>query len=311
MATAADTTTSAAAAAAAETTAAAAAGAPAAELLDAILAVAVSAARGAGALMREHAGRTAVDKAKATSQDLVTAVDTACQELITAAVAGAFPEHAFLGEESVPPGAEASAAAIRALVAREWLWVVDPIDGTTNFIQGLPASVVSIAVAHRGTVMVGVIYEPYRDDLFTAVRGRGARRNGEPIAVSPDAAMRNAVFGFGTHHTPHVCSAMLRGVGAVAPRCRGVRSFGSAALHLAYTACGRLTGFWELDLSSWDIAAGSLLVTEAGGRVTDTRGEAYTLTTRDVFASNGADDVHGALLATLAAAGAVRPDPRA
>lgn len=103
---------------------------------------------------------------------------------------------------------------------------------------------------------------------------------------------------------------MLRGVGVIADLSRGVRSFGSAALHLSYTACGRLTGFWELDLSSWDIAAGSLLVTEAGGKVTDTRGEPYTLATRDVFASNGARDVHERALEALATAKAVRPDPR-
>lgn len=177
--------------------------------------------------------------------------------------------------------------------------VVDPIDGTTNFVHGIPCSVVSIAIAHRGVVVVGCILDPYRNELFTAIRGQGAKKNGEPMRVSAETDLKRALFGFGTHTLKTVRETMLRGVAAVGDVSRGVRSFGSAALHLSWVACGRLTGFWELDLSSWDLAAGSLLVEEAGGRCADTRGHPYTLRTRDMFATNGAPDIHEGALEAL------------
>jgi len=284
---------------------------PSSWALDAVRDVAVAVAKQAGVLIRSRAGLTAVDHLKASSQDLVTVVDKACQDLIADAVARHFPTHAMLGEEDVPPGSAASATALAALADREWLWVVDPLDGTTNFVHGLPNSVVSIGVAHRGTVVVAVIYNPYLDELFTAVHGKGAFVNGQRMRVADTASLKAGLLAAGFHHTPHVASTMVRGVAAMLPAARGVRSFGSAALHLAYTAMGRLTGFWELDLSSWDIAAGALLVAEAGGRVTDTRGGAYTLAVRDVLATNGAPGVHDAVLAVLAGARADRPDPPA
>lgn len=273
--------------------------------LCALVDVAAAAAHRAGALMLSHTGRrVAVAATKAGIQDLVTEVDKQCQDVIEAHIKAAFPHADFLGEESVPPGAAAADAAIRAAQGSRLLFVVDPIDGTTNFVCDLAISVVSIAVASGGEVVGGVVHNPYRGETFTAVKGGGAWLNGARLAVSPAAALGDATLAYGLHHRPEVARCMLRGLTAVTGACRGARSLGSAALHLAYVAAGRLEGFWELGLSAWDIAAGALLVAEAGGRVTDTRGAAYALTTRDVMATCGAPGVHDALLAALRDAGA-------
>lgn len=273
--------------------------------------VSSAAAREAGAIINEGRGKIFAAKTKASVVDLVTEVDVKCQNVIEKRLMEAFPESAFLGEESVAPGAAASAAAIRATLeqGKEWMFIVDPLDGTANFVSSIPLSVVSIGIAYKGEVVGGVIYEPARDELFTAMKGHGAFLNGTtPLHVSPAEKMVEAVWAFGTHHTQHVARTMLRGVGALSAVCRTVRSFGSAALHLAYVAAGRLTGFTELDLSSWDVSAGSLIVMEAGGKVTDTRGEPYTLLTRDTFATNGAPEVHDGGLAALRSVDAHRPD---
>ena len=209
-------------------------------LLDAVLHTATHAARAAGALMREHAGRVVIDHEKAGNQDIVTAIDQACQKLIEDAVGAAFPAHRLLGEESVAAGSKASTAATIAAVVGQpgWLWVIDPIDGTTNFVAGIPFSVVSIGVSHDGELQVGVVYDPYRDELFSAVKGRGtwlhtaggaARRQ---CVVSPEPLMRNALFAYGLHHTPSVAHTMLDGVRAITDVSRGARCLGSAALHL-------------------------------------------------------------------------------
>ena len=215
--------------------------------LEAILAVAVRAARAAGALILEHSGRVAIAATKADAADLVTEVDVRCNEVIKASVAAAFPAHAFLGEEDVAPGSAAAAASLTAALGQaQFLWVVDPIDGTTNFVCGLPLSCVSIGVARDGVVVVAVIYEPFRNELFTATLGGGARLNGVPCAVAGADVLARCVLGFGTHHTPHVARAMVKAAGAVSPHCRGLRALGSAALMMAYVANGRLGGFFEV-----------------------------------------------------------------
>eukprot|EP01138_Halocafeteria_seosinensis_P003131 gb/GECG01003200.1/.p1 GENE.gb/GECG01003200.1/~~gb/GECG01003200.1/.p1 ORF type:complete len:284 (+),score=40.57 gb/GECG01003200.1/:1-852(+) len=267
--------------------------------LEAIRRVAERGALQAGRHFRDKAGNTAVEALKDGSQDLVTAVDKECQNIVEESIKQAFPQHAILGEESVESGSEASAAAIEKLSKEEWLWIIDPIDGTTNFIHGLPLSVVSIGVAHKGTMVAGVIYDPYRDELFSAVKGKGATCNNKPIHVSKEPELKDAVVAFSTHHTPEMASLMLRGAGEVATRARSVRSLGCAAIHLAWVAAGKLSAFWELDLSIWDIAAGCLLVQEAGGRVGETSGEEFSLHTRDTLASNGNSGVHDTLLRLL------------
>lgn len=240
---------------------------PSDEELKAVLEVATAAARQAGALMRQHVGRIDVEKEKATYQDLVTACDKACQDTIEAAIKSSFPTHDILGEESVPSGWAASTAAIDAKLRAvadglptPWLWIIDPIDGTTNFVHGIPCSVVSIGVAYKDSVVVGCIYEPYRDEMFTAIKGQGAHLNGRPIHVdSVNTTVARSLWGYGLHHTHHVGGIMIRGLHAMLKVSRGCRSLGSAALHLAYVSCGRLTGFWELDLSSWDVGGCSLV----------------------------------------------------
>lgn len=267
---------------------------PSAEDLLAIRDLAVSLAESAGALILSHSGRrTQVKGTKSGHQDLVTEVDLACQRIIEAGIAARFPSHVVLGEESVAAGAAASTAALAAVAASEWLWVIDPLDGTTMFAQDLALSTVSIGVAWRGTVVVGVIHNPYRAETFAATQGGGAWLNGSMrLAVSSAQSMPEALWSYGLGNNPRTAHAMLRGVGAVLDASRGARSLGSAALHLASVAAGRFEGFFELDLASWDVCAGALLVQEAGGRATDMRGGEYTLATRDIYVTCGAPGVH-------------------
>lgn len=272
-----------------------------------ILDVCIIAAREAGQIIRDTCGKIAVEKTKATVQDLVTVADKNCQDLIEARLKERFPFADFLGEENVAAGAIASAQALQSFLTppRDLLFIVDPIDGTTNFVSGIPFSVVSIGVARRNELCVGVIYEPYRDELFTSMKGQGAFLNGEKrLSVSPESLLINSVLGFGLGSSSRVATTMIKGLSALEPVTRGQRALGSAALHLAYVAAGRLTVFYECDLSSWDISAGSLLVNEAGGRVTDTRGVPYTLETRDILASNGKGNIHSQIVDLLVKVGA-------
>lgn len=270
-----------------------------------MLQVAEAAARAAGRVMAAKVGAEVV-QTKAFAADLLTAVDTECEEVVRATVAKAFPEHAFLGEESV-----GSTEAMAALLASPgWLWVVDPIDGTTNFVSGQPMSAVSIGVAYAGVLRVGVIYDPYRDELFSAAVGAGATLNGAPIAASTARAreLREAVVASGAPPNPRSCAPCFRAMTLLQPpRTRTIRILGSAAINFAWVACGRLDAWFEPDLSPWDSAAGAVLVREAGGRMTDCEGVEFALGTRPVCASNGA--VHEELLTVLREARATQLDP--
>lgn len=261
-------------------------------------AVAVNCASKAGEWIKSRIGRFAEPDLKQSMHDLVTEVDKGSERLIRNLIATHFPQHSFLGEEGVEPGPEASAKALEEVGNAEYLWIVDPIDGTTNFVHGFPFYSVSIALAHRGQVIVGVVYDPSKDELFVAERGKGAYVHGKPMKVSKEKTLRQSLVatGFPADHQMAL-PLNLRQIQAVAPKVRNVRTAGSAALHMAYVAAGRLSGFWEIGLNSWDLAAGSLLVEEAGGRVTDQSGEPYHLGVRNVVASNGA--VHGELLQAL------------
>jgi myo-inositol-1(or 4)-monophosphatase len=211
-----------------------------------------------------------------------------------------FPNHDFLGEEDVPPGKDASTAALDAkLVANDssWLWIVDPIDGTTNFVHGMPLCMPSVAATYNGEVVVGVIYDCHRDELFTAIKGRGAYMNGERISVGQQETIGDAIVAMGSPPAVESMNMSLKGVAALMPKVRTIRMLGSAAIMLAWVANGRLTCYWEYDLSSWDIAAGALLVTEAGGRFTDLAGNDYSLRTRKICATNG--KVHDEILSVL------------
>ncbi|GAA3409807.1 inositol monophosphatase family protein [Paenibacillus hodogayensis] len=264
-------------------------------------AVAINTAAKAGEWIKLKLGSHATLAQKSTSHDLVTEVDKGSETMIRNLIRTHFPQHAILGEEGVAPGADASARALKAMQDEEYLWIVDPIDGTTNFVHGFPFFSVSIALAHRGEVIVGVVYDPSRDELFVAEKGKGVYVKGKRMNVSAEAKLSDALVATGfPADSGYALPLNLQGIQAVAPRVRNIRVAGSAALHMAYVAVGRLSGFWEIGLNSWDVAAGALLVSEAGGLITDTAGQPYTLAVRHVLASNG--KIHEELRETLAGA---------
>ena len=178
-----------------------------------------------------------------------------------------------------------------------FLWIVDPIDGTSNFVHGMPLCMPSIACAYHGIVVVGVIYDPHRDEMFSAVKNQGATMNSNPIRVGQQEVLGDAIVAMGSPPGEESLNMSLLGIKALMPKVRTIRMLGSAALMLAWVANGRLTCYWEYDLSSWDIAAGALLVQEAGGRFSSLKNEDFNLSERRICASNG--KVHDAVIETL------------
>ncbi|GIQ69173.1 inositol monophosphatase [Xylanibacillus composti] len=261
-------------------------------------AVAISAASKSGEWIKSRMGQFQELNLKSSPTDLVTEVDKGSETMIRNLIQTHFPQHDFLGEEGVEPGAEASAKALGECKDSEFLWIVDPIDGTTNFIHGFPFYCVSIALAVRGEVQLGVVYNPFHDEMFVAERGKGAYLRGKRTAVSEELRLSDSLIatGFPADRGKNL-TANMRGLNRIVNKARNVRTAGSAALHLAYVAAGRLSGFWEYGLNAWDLAAGSLIVQESGGRITDLNGNPYTLEVRDVLASNGR--IHDELLTEL------------
>ncbi|NOT34600.1 MAG: inositol monophosphatase [Candidatus Eisenbacteria bacterium] len=233
-------------------------------------------AREAGALLREGHGRLHAPERKGRI-DLVTEYDRRSEALLLERIHARFPDHAVLAEES---GAHAGSR-VR--------WILDPLDGTTNFAHNYPFFAVSIGVEVDGEVVAGVIHDPIRDETFAAARGAGATRNASPIRVSAIASLEDAllVTGFPYDVREHP-ERHLPAFRAFLMRAQGVRRDGSAALNLAYLACGRFDGFWEGSLSPWDMAAGVLLVREAGGVVTRYDGSAFELAGRQLLGANAA-----------------------
>ena len=241
-------------------------------------------AREAGARLREFLAQGVETEYKG-DVDIVTVADRTVEKLIRGRLSEAFPEHGVYGEEGT-----------RERMGGEFRWYVDPLDGTTNFAHGFPQFCVSLGLEQRpeglakdqdGTLVSAVIYDPMRDELFSAEQGRGAQLNGRPIRVSrtPELAESLVATGFPSrkrHESPNVHFYQ-----EFTLRSHGVRRAGSAALDLAWTACGRMEAFWEFNLNPWDTAAGILLVEEAGGRVTDFSGHAFQLNSREILASNG------------------------
>lgn len=264
-------------------------------------AVAVNCASKAGEWIKSKIGSITQLDTKYSMQDLVTEVDKGAERMIRNLIATHFPNHSFLGEEGVEPGPEASAKALEEMGDAEYLWIVDPVDGTTNYVHGFPFYSVSIALAYRGQVIVGVVYDPSRDELFVAERGKGAYVHGRKMSVSSEKTLSQSLIATGFPADPIVAlPANLKNMQALAPKVRNLRVAGSAALHLAYVAAGRLSGFWEHNLSAWDIAAGALLVEEAGGRMSDMENGPYRLAVRNVAATNGW--IHEELIQELQAA---------
>jgi myo-inositol-1(or 4)-monophosphatase len=245
-----------------------------------MLGIAVKAARRAGAIINRAARD--VDILPVTRKrynDFVTEVDKAAERAVIEILHKTYPEHAILAEESgALPGSAGKS---------EFTWIIDPLDGTTNFIHGFPQYAVSIGLRHKGILTQGVVYDPAKNELFTASRGRGAYLNDRRIRVSRRTQMGDALIGTGfpfrDFQSLDEYLAMFREITA---RTAGIRRAGAAALDIAYVAAGRLDGFWEMGLSPWDMAAGALLVTEAGGLVGDFRGEPDYLASGRIVCGN-------------------------
>ena len=220
------------------------------------LALAVSWAKEAGELQRAsfRSGRLQMDT-KSSMADVVTQVDRACEALLLERITASFPEHSVLGEESGSHG-----------VSGEYQWVVDPLDGTNNYSQGLPVFCVSIGLKYRGVTQLGVVYAPYLDELFTAIRGEGAFLNGAPLRVSVKHELNRCVLGTGFPYDKHIHPVNnIDNLSRILPKLRGMRRMGAAAYDLCCVAAGFLDGYWELGLQEWDVCAGILIVEEAGG----------------------------------------------
>ncbi|MBE1443937.1 inositol monophosphatase family protein [Paenibacillus sp. OAS669] len=266
-------------------------------------AVAINTASKAGEWIQSKLGDFNSLHTKYSPHDLVTEVDKGAEKMIRNLIQTHFPHHSILGEEGVEPGPAASSKALEEVSDAEYLWIVDPLDGTTNFVHGFPFFSVSIALAHKGEVIVGVVYNPIHDELFVAEKGKGAYVKGRRMRVSKETKLSESLIATGfPADRSYALPINLQGVQALTPKVRNIRVAGSAALHMAYVAAGRLSGFWEIGLNSWDMAAGALLITESGGTVTDTSGNPYTLGVRNVLASNG--HIHGEFQQELTAANA-------
>lgn len=248
----------------------------------------IQTAREAGGVLIDRLGRARISTKG--DIDLVTEADLAAEKLIIERIKSHYPRHAILAEES---GASVELDAGKS----DWKWIIDPLDGTTNYAHGYPCFCVSIAVEHAGQIELGVVYDPTRDELFAAERGQGATLNERPIRVSTIADLNSAMLCTGFPYNVRERPDFAREFINFTMTAQAVRRDGSAALDLAYLACGRFDGFWEDGLNAWDIAAGLLLIEEAGGRVTDFRGAPLSIYTPKVLATNGL--VHEAMIGVL------------
>lgn len=251
-------------------------------------ALAINTASKAGEWVKSKVGQVTRLDTKQSLSDLVTEVDKGSETLIRNLLATHFPQHAVLGEEGVESGVGGPAITLAEASEEEYVWIVDPIDGTTNFVHGFPFFSISIALAHKGEVIVGVVYDPSRDEMFVAEKGKGAYVHGVRMHVSGEQKLSESLLASGFPSDRSTLRANLAGVEGLVTKVRNIRTTGSAALHLAYVAAGRVSGFWEVGLQPWDVAAGALLVQESGGRITDTLGRPYALDTRHIIATNNA-----------------------
>jgi myo-inositol-1(or 4)-monophosphatase len=232
-------------------------------------------AREAGALLMQHFNQHIKIEYKGEA-DLVTIADRSSEKLIRERIRQHWPEHDILGEEQ---GLTSSGS--------EYRWYVDPLDGTTNFAHGFPVFCVSIAVEHQGQRIAGVVYDPTRDEMFSAERGGGAHLNQQIIHVSSTAKLAESLVATGFPSYKRHKNPNIHFYHQITLRTHGVRRAGSAALDLCYVACGRLEAFWEFNLNPWDTAAGVLMIEEAGGTVTNYSGGPFNIDSRETLASNG------------------------
>lgn len=218
------------------------------------------------------------------ASDYVTRIDKESEQIIINIIKNNFPHHHFLTEES-----------IQEYDTSNYRWIIDPLDGTTNFIHSYPVFAVSIALEYRGEIILGIVYDPLRDEIFSAEKGKGAFLNGRPFRVSKTSDLIKSIITTGfPFRRKEMIDDYLKLFKNIFYKVSDIRRAGSAALDLAYLACGRCEGFFELGLSPWDVAAGSLLITEAGGIITDFTGESDYLSTGNIVA--GTPALHGELL---------------
>jgi myo-inositol-1(or 4)-monophosphatase len=258
--------------------------------LSAILGITSGIARDAGALLRQHYEHPHQIETKTSSMNLVTQADRASEKAIVEALRATYPDHGIVGEE----GSNIEARS-------EFAWLVDPLDGTTNFAHSYPFFCVSMCLQDQSGPLVGVVYDPLRDEMFSAIRGRGATLNDHPVHMAQATALDQALLVTGFPYDSHTAEDNNHeALGLFLRQAQGLRRSGSAALDLCYVACGRADGFWERGINAWDMAAGLLLVREAGGRATTYQGveEAQAIfDTKSIVASNPA--LHPAMLETL------------
>ena len=253
-----------------------------------MLQFAIETARDAGHLLLEKFGRiTAVTKKG--DINLVTEADLASEALIIERIKSHHPKHAILAEEA--------GDAVVVDGSGVWKWIIDPLDGTTNYAHGYPCFAVTLALEHDGEVVVGVTFDPTRNELFAAEKAQGATLNGKSISVSSTEHLSESLICTGFPYDFKHKEDFARHLTAFLLSSRGVRRDGSAAIDLAYVACGRFDGFWEEGLNPWDMAAGKLLIEEAGGWITDYAGDPFNIYTPPVVASNGR--IHNEMLGIL------------
>ena len=248
--------------------------------------IAEQAAREAGNIHLENLGKVKEIEFKAKNS-LVTEVDKLSEELIIGIIKESFPSHDIFAEES---GRHTSGS--------EFLWLIDPLDGTTNYAHAYPFFSVSIALEVNGVLETGLVYDPVKDEMFTAERGKGAFLNGKPIRVSKKARVDESHLCTGfVHENEQMVEENLRHFANFIRQARAVRRDGSAALDLCYAACGRFDGFWELGLNPWDTAAGVLILEEAGGKVSSFSGSKYSIYVKEILTSNG--NIHDEMIEIL------------
>jgi myo-inositol-1(or 4)-monophosphatase len=219
--------------------------------------------------------------------NLVTDIDHACEKAIVGLIQGTFPDHDILAEEGSGKRKDS-----------EYKWVIDPLDGTTNYAHGYPLFCTSIALEHRGKVILGAVYDPNLDEMFLAEQGSGARLNGKNIRVSAVGQLDKSMLATGfAYNVRETADNNLNHFSKFLMKAQAIRRDGVAAIDLCYLAAGRYDGFWELNLFPWDVAAGSLMIQEAGGRTTDFRGKPFEIYSKEILASNGS--LHDSMIQVL------------